>query len=138
MDVNAVVAVPAGVAATLILVGALDQLRARRARRAPRTRVLWRPTDRAIDEATGSHVYIIRAGDTGRVKIGVTTSLRSRLPALATGMAGEWPRVEAIIPGDHVLEQRLHHAFRRHHVRLEWFDLPPDGGWRRVVDRVAG
>lgn len=116
--------------------------RVERAPRPERPRVRWSPPARWVDRhapAGREVVYIVRAGDTDRVKVGTTTSWPARRGQLQTGMLGYPIRVEAILPGGRDLEQRLHRALAAHRVRgdREWFTLPAAGGWRAVVEREA-
>jgi hypothetical protein len=63
-------------------------------------------------------VYFVRAGDA--VKIGRTTSLASRLRALATASAFPLELLSAM-PCGAALEARLHRRWRHLRLRGEWF-----------------
>lgn len=87
----------------------------------------------AVDD-TGSLVYFVReAGGAGRVKIGITTSLRSRLATLQTG-SPERLRVIHTEPGGRARELYFHRRWARHRVRRdgEWF-VPA----REILDYAA-
>lgn len=66
----------------------------------------------------GQYVYFIGAGAV--VKIGITTCVRARLAALQTASPHELV-VEAVVPGEPFVEAYLHSAFRKEHIRGEWF-----------------
>ena len=68
-------------------------------------------------------VYVIAAGETGKVKIGWTeTSADDRRASLQTAH-WETLRVIRIIPGPFSLEARLHWFFASDCIRGEWFML---------------
>ncbi|MER7733693.1 GIY-YIG nuclease family protein [Streptomyces erythrochromogenes] len=74
----------------------------------------------------GSVVYFVERE--GFIKIGRSTSLKQRLPSLASGSClmpdGVKPgpvKLLATTPGDHEVESAFHLRFRRQRVRGEWF-----------------
>lgn len=133
--------IPEAVALTIGVLGGV--VCGRPATRPPSARaVVWDPSPRQVRRlapAGAEVVYLVRAGETGRVKIGTTTSWPSRVRQLATGMVGEAPRLEGLVPGGRDLEARLHRALAPHRVARdrEWFELEREGAWRGVVDREA-
>lgn len=66
-----------------------------------------------------NQVYFIECA--GRIKIGTTKNLKSRLSALHTSSPGEIV-VIATIPGDRRIERLLHAKLAAHRVKLEWFN----------------
>lgn len=130
------------VAVALVVAPSVGQAPAARRRRAGRVR--WDPPARWVDRFAREGVevvYIIRAGDTARVKVGTTTSWPARRGQLATGMLGYPIRVEAILPGGVELERALHRALAEHRVTgdREWFELAAgDRAWREAVEACAG
>jgi hypothetical protein len=76
------------------------------------------------DDAPGAVVYFIRA-QRGRVKIGTTTKLGSRMRSLRT-MSPDPIELLAVIPGGRSIEAQLHTRFARHRKHGEWFDAHPD------------
>lgn len=67
--------------------------------------------------------YIIRAGDSGPVKIGRTRQMAYRLFTLQTGHYEEL-RLVRLIDGD--AEAVLHHRFAALRIRGEWFRFDPE------------
>lgn len=82
---------------------------------------------------TESVVYFVQAGPDGPIKIGITTSLDSRLRALQTGS----PRRLTLLhtePGGRDRELALHRRWDRHRLRGdgEWFAPAP-----AILDYIA-
>lgn len=76
--------------------------------------------DRAVDEsiATGSVIYFILVEN--YVKIGTTKNIGKRFSELQTG--SPYPMTLAgTVPGNAYIEAVLHHRWRGHAVRGEWF-----------------
>lgn len=69
---------------------------------------------------TTSVVYFVTPSRSRRVKIGVTTNLKARLARL---QATNHVPLELLLalPGDQVLEGRLHNRFRDDRMHGEWF-----------------
>lgn len=67
--------------------------------------------------------YIIRAGESGPVKIGRAMFPAERLAGLQTGHYEEL-RIIREIAGD--AERELHERFRALRIRREWFKFDPD------------
>lgn len=65
-------------------------------------------------------IYFIKYGDTGIMKIGFATTMKSRMTALQVS-SPEPLTLEALIPGTMAQEQSLHRALRDHCKRGEWF-----------------
>jgi hypothetical protein len=65
-------------------------------------------------------VYFISYGETGWVKIGYATEIKSRLTALQCS-SPEKLTVEATIPANPKHERLLHKILGRHRGRREWF-----------------
>jgi hypothetical protein len=93
---------------------------------APAQRQMW--IDKASLAACGRSnemaareplIYFIACGD-DLIKIGHTTSLRSRLRSLRTATPKEL-RVLLVIPGTRDDEQELHRKFDAHRAGREWF-----------------
>jgi hypothetical protein len=63
-------------------------------------------------------VYFIRAGD--MIKIGTTTTLPSRMDALAVSTP-EKLEILLVVPGGRTEERQVHALFREDRVRGEWF-----------------
>jgi hypothetical protein len=76
-------------------------------------------------------VYFVADG-IGHVKIGVATSVESRLAGLQGANALPLTLL-AYTPGGADLERELHQRFREHHVRGEWFRLVSE-----IEDHIAG
>ena len=76
------------------------------------------------------YIYVIRNGKKGSVKIGMTRDVEARRDTLQIGN----PKELMIIAKYPVksqkeaygIESKLHHLFRRHHVRGEWFNSQLD------------
>lgn len=66
-----------------------------------------------------SYVYFLR-GPKGRIKIGTTTDVASRIAALQSACP-EPLELVAAIPGGHRLERALHRAFAHSRITGEWF-----------------
>lgn len=67
-----------------------------------------------------SHVYFIRAGEMGPIKIGIAVNISARLNQMQTGN----PEPLVCIgwtPGSAAEELALHTRFAAHHYRGEWF-----------------
>ena len=90
------------------------------------------------DDGRSSVVYFIQSGgDSGKIKIGVSRGVRSRLAALQTS-SGEPLRLLATVPGDRELERELHRKFAAHRRSGEWFDAaPPLLSFIRTLSEVA-
>lgn len=67
-----------------------------------------------------SRVYFLRAGDS--IKIGVSQNLRQRIREIRTANSSDVHMIGALVGGRH-LESILHHRFRKHRIRGEWFKL---------------
>lgn len=77
-----------------------------------------------MDPSTRLKVYFIENVDTGRIKVGfTTTTVWSRLQAFQTATDCELRIVGAVFAKrEHgTLEWQLHHKFREHHHRGEWY-----------------
>lgn len=106
-----------------------------------RARLHWDLTDREADEISGPLVYLIRIGETGLVKIGLTTraNWRDRVSEWATGRP-ERLYVDTLIPcrDPARVEAALHAAFAGRRVgekgshATELFDLPAGRRWWRL------
>jgi len=84
-------------------------------------------------EAGIKHVwtYIIRAGESDMVKIGITTDAIGRLASLQTAHP-EKLKIIRLIRGNG--ESALHHHFAKNRIRGEWFRFAPS----MLTVRVAG
>lgn len=93
-----------------------------------------------IESAPQPLVYFVERD--GFVKIGTTRHLKSRLTALARGdcmIDGMTPgpvTLLATLPGDDLIEKRLHSRFRHLRVGGEWF--LPDNELRALITQCAG
>ena len=106
-----------------------------------RARLHWDLSDREAAEISGPLVYLIRIGDTGLVKIGMTTRAdwRDRVAEWATGRP-ERLHVETLIPcrDPARVEAALHAAFQGKRAgekgshATELFDLPAGRRWWRL------
>ncbi len=106
-----------------------------------RARLQWNLTDAEADRIRGPLVYLIRIGETGLVKIGMTEqeNWRDRVRAWATGRP-ERLHVETLIRcrNPRRVEAALHAAFEGRRVAAEGssarelFDLPAGGRWWRL------
>ena len=71
------------------------------------------------------HVYFIRAGKRGAIKIGVARNIGKRLAELQTANAYELHLIASIecdgMPSALRLEKQLHKRFKRQCIRGEWF-----------------
>ena len=67
-----------------------------------------------------SRVYFMRAGDS--IKIGVSQNVTQRVREIRTANSSDIHLIGALVGGRH-LEGILHHRFRKHHIRGEWFKL---------------
>ena len=65
-------------------------------------------------------VYFMRAGEA--IKIGVTRNLKQRRSEIQTSNSQDVHMIGALVGGRH-LEEILHHRFREHHIRGEWFSV---------------
>ncbi len=65
-------------------------------------------------------VYFIQAGENGPVKIGHASSMDRRFNSLQVGHY-EILHLIRTIDGNESHERWLHHHFREHHIRGEWF-----------------
>lgn len=79
--------------------------------------------ERDLAERDGSSVYFAEAD--GRVKIGWSSKVATRIAQLQTGNASPI-RLLAIEPGGRALERQLHERFADARVGGEWFALTPD------------
>ena len=66
------------------------------------------------------HVYVIRAGTKGPIKIGYAANVASRLAGLQTASPAPL-RLLAAVAGGRGLERDLHAFFARDRIRNEWF-----------------
>ena len=70
-------------------------------------------------------VYLVKAKDTNRYKIGCTTNLKSRLKYLRIKNPYELELISAISTFDiEALEKTLHDKFAEYRTHSEWFELP--------------
>lgn len=71
----------------------------------------------------------------GPCKVGITSSLKSRLASIQTGSATQLAYYEIFGDGPqaHVAEARVHHLLRDKHIRGEWFDIDPEQA-RRMIE----
>ena len=69
-------------------------------------------------------VYFIQAGDAGPIKIGHSTSVRSRLISMQSGSPVRL-RLLLTLPGGQQLERFLHQAFAQFRKHGEWFEPHP-------------
>jgi hypothetical protein len=67
-----------------------------------------------------SRVYFILAGKRGPIKIGFSKSFDFRLKKF---QAGHYKKLTVLawIPGGEEKETELHHRFKAHHIRGDWF-----------------
>lgn len=79
--------------------------------------------DRALAAKEGTCVYF--AGCGGRVKIGWSSRVGSRLADLQTGNP-EPIRLLGVLPGGRLKERQLHEKFADVRLSGEWFTLTPD------------
>lgn len=70
------------------------------------------------------HVYFVRAGADGPIKIGSAWDLAHRLVELQDGNPDVLVLV-ATVPGTTFLERALHRAFAESHIRGGWFAATP-------------
>ena len=65
-------------------------------------------------------IYFIRAGGRGPVKIGRAVNVKRRLESL---QISHWEKLRLLrtMPGNDVVERWMHHHFRKHRIRGEWF-----------------
>ena len=72
-----------------------------------------------------SCVYVIKV-ETGRIKIGCTSNLESRLKSFHDQQwPYKWELIHTIATDKpQSLEQRLHRLYRKYRVNGEWFELP--------------
>lgn len=66
------------------------------------------------------HIYFIRAGESGPIKIGFSTNPEQRLRTLQTAHTDKLTMLHCQI-GTKADEARLHRKFRNIHVKGEWF-----------------
>lgn len=79
-----------------------------------------------IARSTHGTVYLVRAGDSGPVKIGWTGgSPSARLATLQTAHYEQLQLLETYA-GTQRDERRVHDLLARFHLRGEWFDAPDD------------
>jgi hypothetical protein len=72
-------------------------------------------------------VYLIKAENTDRYKIGCTANLKSRLKSLRIKNPYELKLIHAISTFDiEALEETLHGKFAEYRVHSEWFELPKE------------
>lgn len=69
-------------------------------------------------------VYFARAGDTNRVKIGTTASIRKRIQSLQTGCPDQLDIIFTT-PGDKNSEKNFHRMFKKSRISGEWFRYKP-------------
>lgn len=69
----------------------------------------------------GAHIYFIRAGDDGPIKIGIANEPTERLKALST-MNHSPLAILATFPGTHKDEARLHRTLKDERRGGEWFE----------------
>ena len=72
--------------------------------------------------ADGPVIYFVSAWDAEIVKIGFTTSMRSRLRSLRTACP-KAPRIHLLLKGTLLEERELHKRFEADRIRGEWFRL---------------
>lgn len=80
-----------------------------------------------------SVVYFIEAPEADAIKVGRTTQLDKRFSTLQMSCPFEL-KLLGTAPGDGEHEQRVHHLFRKEHMRGEWFRN--GGHLRTFVDAV--
>lgn len=81
-------------------------------------------------------VYLIRAGETGPVKIGHGKDVLRRLANLQIGSSEKLTLLRVLVGGADE-EAALHHRFRHLHARGEWFSFTPDMlGDLGLVDQI--
>jgi hypothetical protein len=72
-----------------------------------------------------THVYFVRAGPDGPVKIGLARDVARRLKTLQT--ASPVPLLLlGVVPGDAKVERQLHRRFAGSRLRGEWFTPSPE------------
>ena len=76
------------------------------------------------------YAYVIRAGDTGPIKVGKAIDPEQRLRELQTG---SWLELNLlhVLPGYSQTEAELHSKLRDSRLRGEWFDGPAVDGFLR-------
>lgn len=80
---------------------------------------------RKIADTPGPKVYFLRAGESGAVKIGFATDLRSRIRGIETGNHEEL-HIIAAMNGTAADEKALHKKFAAYRIRGEWFKYAGD------------
>lgn len=81
---------------------------------------------------TEAWLYVIKSEGSELVKIGHTITPLARLASLQTGNPNELT-IAWTCKGRNFLERNVHHTFREHRNRGEWFDLRPIGEPVEVV-----
>jgi hypothetical protein len=89
------------------------------------TRLAISAAARPDNAAAGPVVYLISTGDPTMVKIGFSANFTHRLRSLRTASPVE-PQVLLTVSGGRELETELHHRFKEHHIRREWYRLAPE------------
>ena len=96
-------------------------------------------------------VYVIQAGDSGPVKIGLAHDVMKRVYTLQTAHHATL-RLLRVFPGGKRVERELHQRFRSAHIRGEWFALSaedvaaitsvetsePNAPHRALIDALGG
>ena len=72
-----------------------------------------------------SSVYFVQENSSGAIKIGVAKNVNKRVQNMAVSTP-HLLAVLAVIDGDQVVEQTLHHRFARARIRGEWFRPVPE------------
>lgn len=81
-----------------------------------------------------THLYVIREGGDGPIKIGTAVKPRERLATLQLGNHRRLHLV-LVIPGTQKLERFIHHELAREQVIGEWFR--PSGRTRDIVEELT-
>jgi hypothetical protein len=86
-----------------------------------------RPNVKALQVASDGlkrlgHIYFLKNGRRGLVKIGYSASYRMRMSTIQLSTPDDLKLI-ALIPGDRDTERELHGRFGKHYVRGEWFRL---------------
>ena len=95
------------------------------------------PTPKRLDlhrSRCEEYCYIIRAGDSGPFKIGMSIDVVARMVELQTNCP-EPLHVLAILPGGRLVEQALHEMLARHRMHGEWFSPQSETEVRDYISR---
>lgn len=90
--------------------------------------------------SAAGYIYVIRARESGRIKIGHSRDPKRRLAQLQSASHEKLTLLTPSFPAPRFVERELHRVLRKHRVRGEWYSNAEDltRACREIAGRIEG